>query len=302
MLLPRFELIGACMATSDPAIAVIGTATHLSTGAVVRRARPVPSEPVSPRVANVLRRLGRRGSEPSGVPEPDLSQIEEQNRAIVGRAFPHTMTGVLRLDATVRAVRHCVARGLPGAFVECGVWRGGSVLAMLLTLQELGVDDRDVFLFDTFEGMTEPTERDVTDHEARPAIETWEEARSRGERPWGEMFGADVFDESTVRDLLAQTGYPAERLHFVAGPVEQTLPAAAPDAIALLRLDTDWYESTRHELVHLYPRLVDGGVLIVDDYGHWQGARQAVDEYFSSDAAPLLLNRIDYTGVAGVKT
>jgi hypothetical protein len=252
-------------------------------------------------VPSALRRLRRRGTRPAAPAEPDLGQIEERNRAIVERAFPHTMTGVLRLDATVRAVRHCVARGVPGAFAECGVWRGGSVLAMLLTLQELGADDRDVYLYDTFEGMTAPTERDVTAFEP-PATETWNAARSRGERPWSEVFGADVFAEGSVRDLLARTGYPADRLHFVKGPVEQTLPGAAPDALALLRLDTDWYESTRHELVHLYPRLVNGGVLIVDDYGHWQGARQAVDEYFATEAAPLLLNRIDYTGVVAVKS
>jgi hypothetical protein len=256
---------------------------------------------VSPRVPNLLRRLRARAEEPVGIPEPNLTEIDAQNRAIVERAFPHTMTGVLRLDATVRAVRHCVAREVPGAFAECGVWRGGSVLAMLLTLQELDATDRDVYLYDTFEGMTEPTERDVTDREP-PALATWEEARSRGERPWSEVFGADVFNEASVRELLVTTGYPRERLHFVAGPVEQTLPAAAPDALALLRLDTDWYESTRHELVHLYPRLSGGGVLIVDDYGHWQGARQAVDEYFSTEAEPLLFNRIDYTGVVAVRT
>jgi hypothetical protein len=251
-------------------------------------------------VSSALRRLrGPRTDAPSNE-QTDLSQIEERNRAIVAQAMPYTMTGVLRLDATVTAVRHCVARGVAGAFAECGVWRGGSVLAMLLTLQELGAADRDVYLFDTFEGMTEPTERDVTDFEP-PALETWDDARSRGERPWGEVFGADVFDESTVRATLRATGYPAELLHLVKGPVEQTIPASAPEAIALLRLDTDWYESTRHELVHLYPRLAGGGVLIVDDYGHWQGARQAVDEYFATEAPPLLLNRIDYTGVVAVK-
>ena len=81
--------------------------------------------------------------------------------------------------------------------------------------------------------------------------------------------------------MLHGTGYPPERIHFVRGPVEETLPAGAPDEIALLRLDTDWYESTRHELEHLYPRLAAGGVLLVDDYGHWEGARKAVDEYFA---------------------
>ena len=71
-----------------------------------------------------------------------------------------------------------------------------------------------------------------------------------------------------------------------------------PERIALLRIDTDWYESTRHELVHLYPRLSPGGVLIIDDYGHWQGARKAVDEYFQ---AGLFLNHIDYTGRLAIK-
>ena len=250
---------------------------------------------------SAIRRLRRRPTPGDAPPGTDLAQIEERNRTIVSRALPYTMTGVLRLDATVDAVRHVVARGLPGALVECGVWRGGSVLAMLLTLQELGHDDRDVYLFDTFEGMTEPTERDVTSSEP-PALATFEQARERGERPWPELFGADVFDEESVRATLSGTGYPAERLHLVRGPVEETVPGAAPEEIALLRLDTDWYESTHHELVHLYPRLIDGGVLIVDDYGHWQGARQAVDEYFASGAAaPLLLNRIDYTGRIAVK-
>jgi hypothetical protein len=115
------------------------------------------------------------------------------------------------------------------------------------------------------------------------------------------MFGADVFDEESVRATLLETGYPAERIHVVKGRVEDTIPAQAPDGLALLRLDTDWYESTRHELDHLYPRLVDGGVLIIDDYGHWEGARRAVDEYFETAAPPLLLGRIDYSGRIAVK-
>jgi hypothetical protein len=90
-------------------------------------------------------------------------------------------------------------------------------------------------------------------------------------------------------------------VRFVAGRVEDTLPARAPERIAILRLDTDWYESTRHELVHLFPRLSAGGVLIIDDYGHWQGARRAVDEYLEETGVRLLLNRIDTTGRIGVK-
>ena len=104
-----------------------------------------------------------------------------------------------------------------------------------------------------------------------------------------------------MRALLLNTGYPHDLLHFVRGPVEQTVPAQAPARLALLRLDTDWYESTRHELEHLFPRLAPGGVLMIDDYGHWEGARRAVDEYFASEHPPLLLSRVDYTGRVAVK-
>jgi hypothetical protein len=180
------------------------------------------------------------------------------------------------------------------------VWRGGSVLAMVLTLQDLGVEDRDIHLFDTFEGMTPPTEHDVSPLDP-PASETWAQARDSGEQAWSGMFGPEVFDEDGVRRTVLGTGYPAERLHFVKGPVEETLPAHAPDRLALLRLDTDWYESTKAEMDHLYPRLVDGGVLIVDDYGHWEGARRAVEEHFAAHGSPLLLSRIDYTGRIGIK-
>jgi hypothetical protein len=92
-----------------------------------------------------------------------------------------------------------------------------------------------------------------------------------------------------------------ERVHFIEAPVEESLPAHAPEQIALLRLDTDWYASTRHELEHLYPRLVPGGVLIIDDYGHWEGARRAADEYFGKIGEHLLLNRLDYAARIAVK-
>ena len=207
------------------------------------------------------------------------------------------MTGEARLHALVDAVGYLERRRVQGAFVECGVWRGGSVLAMVLTLQDMQAPVRDLYLYDTFEGMTRPTPADTSRFQP-PALESWEEA---GGRPYDEFFNPDSFDEDSVRRTVLSSGYPEERVHLVRGPVEETLPAAAPERIALLRLDTDWYESTRHELEHLYPRLVEGGVLILDDYGHWEGARKAVDEYFSAVAAPLLLNRIDYTARIAVK-
>jgi hypothetical protein len=248
----------------------------------------------------VLRR--RTAGEPTptrtAVPDPDALTTSPEDRAILERALPFTMTGPARLQALIDAVRHCVGRGVPGAFAECGVWRGGSVLAMILTLQELGAADREIWLYDTFEGMTAPTEHDVSPVDP-PAAETW--AAAGGERAWPELFAPEVFNEEDVRRTLVASGYPEALLHFVRGPVEQTLPAQRPDRLALLRLDTDWYESTRAEMEHLYPRLETGGVLIVDDYGHWEGARRAVEEHFAAHGRRPLLTRIDYTGRIGVK-
>jgi O-methyltransferase len=104
-----------------------------------------------------------------------------------------------------------------------------------------------------------------------------------------------------VKRVMAATGYEPGKTVFVPGRVEDTIPASAPETIALLRLDTDWYQSTYHELTHLYPRLAVGGVLIIDDYGHWQGARKAVDQYIREQKLKLLLCRIDYTGRVCVK-
>jgi hypothetical protein len=195
------------------------------------------------------------------------------------------MTSPERVYSCRRAVEYVVARNIPGGIVECGVWRGGSMMAMALTLLELGVADRELWLYDTFSGMTEPNVEDA-DFRNEPADRLLAHARRDGHL-WARSSLEDV------RENMASTGYPSNRTRFVEGPVEETIPEHCPREIALLRLDTDWYESTRHELVHLYPRLADAGPLIIDDYGHWQGAKKAVDEYFAD--RPQLLARIDYT-------
>ncbi len=110
---------------------------------------------------------------------------------------------------------------------------------------------------------------------------------------------SELWAEAPLADVqrnLSSTGYPPERLHLIAGRVENTIPDQAPEQIALLRLDTDWYESTAHELAHLYPRVVRGGIVIIDDYGYWRGARQAVDEFIQRCPDALFLMRIDNTG------
>ena len=205
---------------------------------------------------------------------------------------PFTMVGPERLAAVVDAARYVVRNGIPGALVECGVWRGGCAMAMARTLLEEGAVDRELWLYDTFSGMTPATDVDRT-----YAGKTADEVLARF-APGDPRLFCPLDD---VRAHLAATGWPEDRARFVVGPVEETVPAEIPAQIALLRLDTDWYESTRHELVHLFPRLAPGGVLIVDDYGHWEGCRRAVDEYFAEHQVPMLLARTDYTGRMGVK-
>jgi hypothetical protein len=249
---------------------------------------------------NVKQRLfsSSAASAPGG---PSRDPPSPADQAIIRQVRPYTMTNELRIRALLEGVDYVVRAGVEGAFAECGVWLGGSVLAMILRLQQHGVGDRDIFLYDTFEGMTQPGEHDLSDYD-EPALDTWKRADSESRRPWDFFFKPELFNLDAVRRTLLASGYPASRIHLVKGPVEQTIPAQAPESLALLRLDTDWYESTRHEMQHLYPRIAGGGVLIVDDYGHWQGCRRAVDEYFGSgQARPVLLNRIDYTARIAVK-
>lgn len=203
---------------------------------------------------------------------------------------PYTMTTPDAIYTLAAAVRHVVADGIPGSIVECGVWRGGSMMTVAKTLLSLGRIDIDLYLFDTFEGMAQPGEEDVcwTGEAARDLLAR--EPRSDDSVLWAQA------GMERVRTALISTGYPASRLHFVAGKVEDTLPREAPEQISLLRLDTDWYASTRHELDHLYPRLERGGVLILDDYGWWRGAGQATDEYFREHAPAPLLVRVDDGG------
>lgn len=229
---------------------------------------------------------GKKESLPKDFPD----HIRETYRAVA----PFTMTSPERVHALVTAVEYIVRSEIPGDMVECGVWRGGSMMAVALTLKRLGADGRHLRLYDTFTGM--PPARNIdADLSGRKASKLLEEQDPEISDVWARA------NLEEVRGNMRETGYPSENISYVKGKVEETLPARAPDRIALLRLDTDWYASTRHELEQLYPRLSPGGVLIIDDYGHWQGARKAVDEYIEKLGIPILLCRIDYTGRIAVK-
>lgn len=201
---------------------------------------------------------------------------------------PYTKTGTARIAAMAAALAHIDKHQIPGAVVECGVWKGGNIiLARKLSPKRV------CWLYDTFDGMTEPTEVDIS-RKGVLALKSYKKKERRGDK-----WAAVTVDE--VRANLQEMGVLDEgRLRFVVGRVEDTLTKDAnlPHEIALLRLDTDWHASTKVELEVLWPRVAKGGVLIVDDYGHWAGARKAVDEYFG---ASMRMKKIDYSAIRIVK-
>lgn len=224
----------------------------------------------------------RRAAGSSAAPELPRD-FDDDAKATIEAVRPFTMTSADKLFALITATRYVAQHGIAGDVVECGVWRGGSMQAVARTLIAAGDTSRDLHLFDTYEGMPPAGDRDVR-HDGRPAAELLE-SLPRDSKTWA------VASLEDVQEGFASVAYPRERVHFVKGRVEETVPDRAPDPIALLRLDTDWYESTKHELEHLYPRLVSGGVLVLDDYGWWKGARDAVDEWLAATGERLLLVR-----------
>jgi hypothetical protein len=182
--------------------------------------------------------------------------------------------------AMVQALHYVDSKGIDGDVVECGVWHGGNImLARFLSPK------RTCWLYDTFTGMPPPGPLD-TKRSGNPARDSF-------------VGKLAVSRETVIANLREQDCWDDDRIRLVPGRVEDTLQYSVPNQIAVLHLDTDWYESTKIELEVLYPRLSPGGILIVDDYGHWAGARKAVDDYFRK-ARPRFTS-VDYTAVMCVK-
>lgn len=203
----------------------------------------------------------------------------------------YTMTSVEALYALYTAVNYVIDRNIKGDIVECGVWRGGSSLLAALILKMRGVSDRKLYLYDTFEGMPAPTEFDV-DKYGRTGSEMMEQ--------YGDDTGWCYASLEDVKNAFSPHNFDFE-IEFIKGDVMETLKTTQPETISVLRLDTDWYESTALELELLYPRLSSTGVLIIDDYGVWAGSRKATDDYFQKAPKPML-TRIDKEVRMGIKS
>jgi O-methyltransferase len=241
--------------------------------------------------------LNRFGYRISRKPEPRMPvEATARDIEILRLVSEYTMTTPERIWALISAVRY-VTGHVPGDFVECGVWRGGSAMVMAYSLLDMGIRDKKLWLYDTFQGMTQPSLEDVELSSGENA-ETLLRASEKSDKE------RDIWCFSPLAAVAAnlqKTGYPAEQVKLVKGDVLQTLHVDTPDLISLLRLDTDWYASTKEELEVLYPKLHSGGVCIIDDYGYWGGSKKAVDEYLESNGIRVLLQRIDDTGRMFIK-
>ena len=213
---------------------------------------------------------------------------------IYEKSKTQTMTSMANMYALHKAVQYIADAKIPGDIVECGVWKGGSMMIAALTLEYMGDVDRQLWLYDTYAGMAQPTDRDV-DPYGRSPQQRWQNAESGDINTWCMA----PLDE--VKSNLYSTAYPKQKMRFVEGKVEETIPDSLPETIALLRLDTDFFDSTHHELVHLFPKLSPNGVLIIDDYGWWKGSRDATDQYFEANGVNILLHRVDSTSRVAIK-
>jgi len=237
------------------------------------------------RLVNVPERLVKtyKDISPHEIPD-DRAYID-----IVNKIAPYTMALNDGLDTTYalfQAVKYVCKNNISGDMVECGVWRGGSMMLVAYTLQHFGDTTRELYLYDTFAGMTEPSEIDI-DFDNIAYKPRWKEITTQG----GLMGFGDTAERVKTNMLL--TGYPERQMRFIVGDVLQTIPAALPSRISVLRLDTDWYKSTLHELEHLYDLIVPNGVLIIDDYGWCRGSRHATDEFFRRRRFKPMMHRID---------
>jgi O-methyltransferase len=179
-------------------------------------------------------------------------------------------------DELFNELEYIRRNNIHGDFVECGVWKGGIILGIMEYLYYHNMMDRRVWLYDTFNGLTEPTEEDYEINGSHISTRRqWEQQRvNETTNQWC----LSTLDE--VKNNLSKSNFPKENVVYVVGDICETLKLQQniPNEICLLRLDTDWYESTKMEMDVLYPKVVCNGVVIVDDYNYWNGSRKAIDE------------------------
>ena len=223
-----------------------------------------------------------------------LKPLDAEAKDTVLKTRGYTMLDPEKLYAFIQAIRYIEKHAIQGDIVECGVWRGGAVMAAALTLLQLEAKKRKFYLYDTFSGMTRPTEKD----NAMPGAGGIDVPQKFKQHQTGEDSSdwccASLDD---VKKNLSTIPYDQDKFVLIEGKVEDTLTEVVPDTISILRLDTDWYESTKQEMLCLMPHLQPNGVLIIDDYYRWSGSKQAVDEYLDLHQIPILLTKVGSSAI-----
>lgn len=210
---------------------------------------------------------------------------EEIKSSIYETCAPFTMLSRERIYANIDSVIHIINNNISGDIVEIGVWKGGSMLSMILALEALE-ENRNIKLYDTFSGMTDSTSKDYQINDGVSADVLKNDS----------LIKAECCIED-VKNIIFNNIKYNHNIEFIKGDICKT--KTFPETISILRLDTDWYESTKYELEKFYPLVSNNGIIIVDDYGHWAGSKEAVDEFIKDKN--IQLNKIDYTGVYFIK-
>lgn len=196
---------------------------------------------------------------------------------------PYTMTSINCIEHLYDSLENIRINNIPGDFAECGVWKGGNIIGIIEYLNYYSMTDKHVWLYDTFVGMTKPSDIDYTNNSdqmsSSDTLNYWKDNNKNNVNQWC------YCSLQEVKNNLSTSKFPVSNIHYIVGDVCKTLQIESnlPKSLCLLRLDTDWYDSTKIELEKLYPRLEKNGTLIIDDYHYWHGSKKETDEFFNND-------------------
>ncbi len=218
-----------------------------------------------------------------------IIELSDKDHELLNLIKDYSMTTEIRMYNLLQSLKQIKHKNIPGDYVECGVWRGGNIMLIKKFLENENIDDKKIYAFDTFEGMPEPDNNDFDiSKNISASVLLSRNKKDKESHLWG------VCSLEEVKKNLIKNLKDMNNIYFIEGKVEETLDLKEniPEKISLLRLDTDWYSSTKKELEVLYEKVSPGGVIIIDDYGHWGGAKKAVDEFFKDKY--VWMHYVDY--------
>jgi hypothetical protein len=216
-----------------------------------------------------------------------IVELSDKQKYLISITNSISMTPKIRRYNLIQALEYIAHYKLEGDLVECGVWKGGNIVIYKKFIEENNIK-KNIYAFDTFQGMSNPDQNDYIINSAISAQTILDNDKKRITNDWG------VCDLEEVKFNISKRTKNLNNIFFIKGKVEETLlnKINLPEKISILRLDTDFYQSTKIELEILYEKVCKGGVIIIDDYGHWAGSKKAVDEFFKEKF--VWMHYVDY--------